>query len=495
MGSIASANPLDAITDPSLFISDAFVGGKWFKSDKTFDVTAPATGKVFSKVADLTREQIVQAIDHSAEYQDQYFQSTTATQRSNLLRAWHDLVLKNIRDLTIILCHENGKTYAEAEGEIKYAASFIAWFAEEAKRSYGDTIPSSHPNSTVLTFKQPVGVCAIITPWNFPAAMITRKIAPALAAGCTVVIKPPSETPHTALALTQLAIAAGIPPACIQVVPTRDRSAATELATNPRIAKLSFTGSTGVGRMLAESAGRTLKKLSLELGGNAPFVVFGDADVDRAAEQVVGCKFRCAGQTCVCANRLLVQRSVSKAFTAKLVEKVRETLRMGSPFDSATTQGPLINAAAVAKTHELVRDAVAKGAVVELGGKPREGDGYYFEPTVLTGMTSDMAIAKEEIFGPVAAIFEFEDEDEAVRMANDTEFGLAGYFFSRDVSRVMRVAQRLQYGMVGVNTGVISAAESPFGGIKQSGYGREGSKYGMDEYQILKSVTIGGIDK
>lgn len=344
-----------------------------------------------------------------------------------------------------------------------------------------------------MTIREPVGVCGIITPWNFPAAMITRKIAPALAAGCSVVIKPPSETPYSCAAFVKLAIQAGLPPATIQVLPTRDRQAATELATNPLVKKISFTGSTGVGKMLAKLAAGTLKKVSLELGGNAPFIVFDDADLDLAVEGAMFCKFRCSGQTCVCANRLYVQKGVAKEFTAKLVEKV-SALKLGGGLSEVTTQGPLVNNAAVEKVKEHVADAVSKGAKVETGGKPTETPGFFHEPTILSGVTQEMAVAKDETFGPLAPIFEFDTEEDVLRLANDTEFGLAGYFFSRDIGRVMRVAQKLQVGMVGANTGKISAAEAPFGGIKESGYGKEGSLYGLGEYQNIKSITIGNIN-
>lgn len=418
-----------------------------------------------------------------------------------------------------ILSLENGKTLSEAKGEVVYAASFISWFAEEATRSYGVTIPSSTPHTTLMTTREPIGVCGIITPWNFPAAMITRKVGPALAAGNSVVIKPPSETPYTCIALTKLAVKAGLPPATIQVCPTKDRAAATEIAKNPLVKKLSFTGSTGVGKKLAELATGTLKKVSLELGGNAPFIVFNDANLDLAVEGAMFCKFRCSGQTCVwyvpfppnfaawhganatanadwippSANRLYVQKGVAKAFTDKLVKAV-QALKTGPGLEPSTTQGPLVNKAAVDKVREHVDDATSKGAKVELGGKMPEKAGFFFEPTVLSGVTTEMMVSKEETFGPLAPIFEFETEEEVLRLANDTEFGLAGYFFSQDIARAMRVAQKLQCGMVGVNTGKISAAEAPFGGVKESGYGKEGSLYGLEEYQIIKSITIGNQD-
>ncbi|RFU34904.1 hypothetical protein B7463_g1441, partial [Scytalidium lignicola] len=484
------ANPLANLEDKSLFICDAFVDGVWVKAENTFEVFEPVTGKPFSKVTSLGKSEFNKAIESAKVAQKAYYESTTASQRGALLRKWYELVIANKKDLATILCLENGKTFIEAEGEVVYAANFISWFAEEAPRSYGDVIPSSTPNTTVITMKQPIGVCGIITPWNFPAAMITRKIAPALAAGCSVVVKPPKETPHTCLALTKLAVEAGIPPKCIQVCTTSDRQAATELATNPIISKLSFTGSTTVGKMLAKLAAGTLKKCSLELGGNAPFIVFDDADLDLAVEGAMICKFRGSGQTCVCANRLLVQKGVAKEFTAKLVAKVN-ALKMGSGFHPQSTQGPLVNKAAVDKVEQHVQDALSKGGRLEAGGKRLQSTGFFFQPTVISGATVDMLFASDETFGPLAGIFEFVTEDEAIELANNTEFGLAGYFFSKDVGRVLRVAQQLECGMVGVNTGKISAAEAPFGGIKESGYGREGSKYGMAEYETIKSITIG----
>ena len=396
--------------------------------------------------------------------------------------------------MSIILSLENGKTLAEAEGEIVYAASFVSWFAEEATRAYGHTIPSSIPHTKLESVKEPVGVCGIITPWNFPAAMITRKVAPAFAAGCAVVIKPPSETPFTALALAKLAERAGIFPGILHVCPTKDRNAASELATSPLVNKISFTGSTGVGKVLAKLATETLKKVSLELGGNAPFIVFEDADLDLAVEGAMICKFRCSGQTCVCANRLFVQKSVVPEFTRKLVQAVAK-LKMGPGLDPTTTQGPLVNEAAVTKVLDHINNGIAKGAKVEYGGKRPHRPGFFCEPTVLSGVTADMKVAQDETFGPLAAIFEFDTEEEVIQLANDTPFGLAGYFFSRDVSRCARVSRKLQVGMVGINTGKISAAEAPFGGVKESGYGREGSLYGMDEYQVIKSITVGNLDR
>ncbi|PVH71349.1 aldehyde dehydrogenase [Cadophora sp. DSE1049] len=450
-------SPISQLVDKSLFVSDAFVDGAWIGGSETFDVFEPVGGSRISQVASLNERDFETAIESARAAQEQYYTSTTASQRGALLRTWYELVIKNKKDLATILCLENGKTLSEAEAEVVYAADFIAC------------------PQTVMTLKQPIGVCGIITPWNIPAAMITRKVAPALAAGCAVVIKPPKETPHSCLALTKLAIEAGLPPKIIQVCTTSNRQAATMLATHPGISKLSFTGSTSVGKMLAKLAAGTLKRCSLELGGNAPFIVFDDANLDLAVECAMICKFRCSGQTCVCANRLFVQKSVAEEFTAKLVQKVNE-LSIGSGFNLKTTQGPLVNKAAVDKVKEHVEDAIAKGGKVEIGGHSPKATGFFFLPTVLPGATRQMKVATEETFGPLAAIFEFDAEDEAVKLANDTDFGLAGYFFSKDVGRVLRVARELQCGMVGVNTGKISAAESPFGGIKESGYGREGSK-------------------
>ncbi|KAJ5106600.1 hypothetical protein N7456_003275, partial [Penicillium angulare] len=481
---------LSKLQDRSLFITEAFIDGKWTSKEKTFDVYEPSTGAVLGQVANCDLQDFQRAIQSADEIQPTFFSTTTGAARGALLRKWNDLILANKEDVATILCLENGKTYAEALGEVTYAASFIAWFAEEATRAYGMTIPSSTPRTTLMTIREPVGVCGIITPWNFPAAMITRKVAPALAAGCSVVIKPPSETPYTCLALTKLAVQAGIPPALIQVCPTKNREAATELATNALVRKISFTGSTNVGKMLAKLAAGTLKRVSLELGGNAPFIVFDDADVNLAVEGAMFCKFRCSGQTCVCANRLYVQKGIVKEFTAKLCEKVA-ALKPGPGLDPSTTQGPLVNKAAVDKVAEHITDAISKGAKVETGGNSVSSPGFLFQPTVISGVRSDMIVSKEETFGPLAPIIEFDSEDEVITLANDTEFGLAGYFFSKDVSRVMRVSQRMQVGMVGANTGKISAAEAPFGGVKESGYGIEGSALGLSEYQNVKSITVG----
>ncbi|KAK6227419.1 hypothetical protein QIS74_00974 [Colletotrichum tabaci] len=483
------------LQDKSLLVTSGLVAGEWKtgQDGKTFPVYEPSSATVLQECANLSRQDFVDAIESAKKGSANFHESTTAKERGALLRKWYDLVIANADDLALILSLENGKTFAEARGEVVYAASFISWFAEEATRSYGDTIPSSYANTTVLTFKEPVGVCGIITPWNFPAAMITRKIAPAFAAGCSVIVKPPSETPFSALALAKLALAAGIPSDIIHVVPTKDREASMELANNPIVKKLSFTGSTGVGKMLTKAAAGTMKRVSMELGGNAPFIVFDDADIDQAVEGALICKFRCSGQTCVCANRLLVHEKVQDEFIEKLVKRVKQ-YKLGRGIDEGTTQGPLVNAAAVKKVDAHVQDALKKGAVLHTGGKAPEGlEGYFYEPTVISGATTEMEVAHDETFGPLAAIFSFKTEAEAVELANATEYGLAGYFFSKDISRVMRVARRLECGMLGVNTGLISAAEAPFGGVKESGLGREGSKYGLAEYQNIKSVTIGNL--
>lgn len=395
--------------------------------------------------------------------------------------------------MSYILSLENGKVLAEARGEIIYAASFVSWFAEEAVRSYGDVIPSSYTDATVITTKEPVGVCGIITPWNFPAAMITRKVAPAFAAGCSVVIKPPSETPFSAIALAKLALQAGFPHDIIHVVPTKDRNASAELATHRLVKKLSFTGSTGVGKTLTTLAAGTMKRVSMELGGNAPLIVFDDADLDKAIEGALICKFRSSGQTCVCANRIFVHEKILEVFTQRMIERVQK-FNLGRGIDSGVTHGPLINASAVEKVDIHVQDALKKGGRLQYGGtKPLEASrGYFYQPTIITNATKDMLVYQEETFGPLAAIFSFSDEEEVISLANETEFGLAGYMFSENISRVQRVAKRLECGMLGVNTGLISAAETPFGGIKESGIGREGSKYGLSEYQNIKAVTIAG---
>ncbi|KAL6818063.1 aldehyde dehydrogenase [Trichoderma sp. SZMC 28013] len=480
------------LKDEPLFTGLAFIDGHWVEKKNTFEVVEPATEMILGHVSNCDLADFQRAIESAHDAQRAFFRSSTAHSRGNLLRRWFELITTNRDILATILSLENGKPIAESLGEIMFAASFVSWFADEAPRVYGTTIPSQQANTNVWTVKEPVGVCGIITPWNFPAAMITRKIAPALAVGCSVVIKPPSETPFTCLALTKLAIEAGFPEAVIQVCPTKDRQVATELATNPLVDKLSFTGSTGAGKMLAKLAAGTLKRVSLELGGNAPFIVFDDANIDAAVDGAIFSKFRGSGQTCICANRILVQNTVVREFTQKLVQKVA-SLKLGIGLESATTQGPLVNRSAVTKVQSHIEDAVSKGAVVEIRGSSTDGAGFFFQPTVISRVTEDMKVASEETFGPLAPIFSFGTEQDAIRLANHTEFGLAGYFSSRDVNRVMRVASELQVGMVGVNTGKISGAETPFGGVKESVYGREGSLHGIDEYITIKAITLGNL--
>jgi len=480
-----------ALKDSSLLYEKSFIGGEWVSGSSTFPVYDPATNKVIANVANLTTKDFTTAIEH-AHTAFKTFRSTQETARAKMLHNWAALIRQHAKDLGVLLTMENGKTLAEAEGEVEYGASFITWFAEEAVRSYGDVIPSRHRGSTNLVIRQPIGVCGIIAPWNFPIAMITRKLAPAIAAGCTVVVKPPSETPLCTLALTALAVQAGIPPNVIQVVTTRDRNAVTELYTHPLVKKISFTGSTGVGRLITQRAAETMKKVSMELGGNAPYIVFDDADVDIAIDGVLACKFRCSGQTCVCANRLYVQSGIHDVFVAKLQERMSR-FKIGSGLDPSVTHGPLVNAAAVKKTKEHIADAVAKGAKLVVGGTSPDSEGCLIEPALLTGVTAEMLVAREETFGPLAPVFKFDTEEDVVEQANDTEFGLAGYFFSNNLRQIWRVAMALEVGMVGVNTGTISACEAPFGGIKESGLGKEGSKYGLAEYQVLKNITLGSL--
>ncbi|OJJ79118.1 NAD-dependent succinate-semialdehyde dehydrogenase [Aspergillus glaucus CBS 516.65] len=482
------------LANPSLFDGRGYFAGKWRHdaSNKTFSVTEPSSGQVLAFCADFSQRDFVEAIENADHGFREYFSGTTAKQRGSLLRQWCQLILENTEDLAKILSLENGKTLTESKGEIAYAATFVSWFAEESVRSYGDVIPSSYQDTTVLTLKEPVGVCGIITPWNFPAAMITRKIAPAFAAGCSVVIKPPSETPFTAIALVKLALQAGFPAGVVHIVPTKDRNASLELATHPKIKKLSFTGSTNVGKMLTKLAADTMKRISMELGGNAPFIVFEDADLEKAVEGALICKFRSSGQTCVCTNRLFVHQNVLEEFTKRSIQRV-QSFKLGRGIDEGVTHGPLVNAAAVEKVKSHVQDAIKKGGQLQCGGDVPAGgsSGYFYQPTIITNAKKDMLLANNETFGPVAAIFSFSSEEEVIALANDTEVGLAGYFFSENINRVLRVAQRLECGMIGVNTGLISAAEAPFGGVKESGIGREGSKYGLGEYQNIKAVTIG----
>lgn len=482
----------DALEFHELIREQAFIGGQWVTGNKTFPVYDPTTNGVIANVADMGLKDLQTAIDE-AETEFKSFSKITEYARAQLLRDWASMIRKHSVDLSKMLALENGKTLPEAMAEVTSSAAMVAWFAEEAVRSYGDVIPSSFPNSNVIVVRQPIGVCGIIAPWNFPLAMITRKVAPAIAAGCTCVIKPPSETPLCALALAYLGTQAGLPANVLQVVPTRDRKALEEIYTNPKVKKISFTGSTGVGKIITRIAAGTMKKISMELGGNSPFIIFDDADLDAAIEELMACKYRCSGQTCVCANRVFVQRGVSNHFLEKLISRVSK-LKVGSPFDPATTNGPLVNKAAVLKVRSLIDDALDKGAKLVVGGQIRDDlDGNFIEPAVVTDITSDMAVAREEIFGPLMPVIVFDDEEDMIEMANDTEFGLAGYFFSSNYQRVWRTAMALEVGMVGVNTGKLAEAGAPFGGVKESGYGKEGSKYGLAEYQVLKSVTMGGL--
>lgn len=455
----------------------------------------PATGELIGTCPEFDADDTNAAIE-AAETAFETFRHTTGRHRSKLLRKWYDLMVENADDLATLITWENGKPTADAKGEVTYAANFFEWFSEEAPRIYGDTIPSSTPGNRVWTLKEPVGVCGLITPWNFPAAMITRKIGPALAVGCTVVCKSPGETPFTSLALAELAHRAGIPRGVVNFVTALHNTprVGEALTTHPTVRKISFTGSTPVGKLLMRQCSSTLKKLSLELGGNAPFIVFADADVDAAVAGALASKFRSSGQTCVCANRIFVQRPIYDEFASKFAAAVRKDFTVGNGFDPAVTHGPLIHARAIDKVDAHVRDAEAKGATVLVGGnRMREVGENFFAPTVLTGMTTEMAMAEEETFGPVAGLFAFESEEEVVRLANATVVGLAGYFFSRDLARVYRVAEHLEVGMVGVNTGLISDPAAPFGGVKESGFGREGSLYGIGEYQVTKMVTYGGM--
>jgi succinate-semialdehyde dehydrogenase/glutarate-semialdehyde dehydrogenase len=482
------------LQDPGLLRQQAFVAGEWLSAANGATVTIrnPATGEKLADVPDMGAAETRRAIE-AADAAWPAWRALTAKQRGAILRTWHDLIVAHADDLALLMTSEQGKPLAEARGEALYAASFVEWFAEEGRRTYGDVIPQTIAGQRLVVLKQPVGVCAAITPWNFPAAMITRKVAPALAAGCTVVVKPAEQTPLTALALAVLAERAGFPAGVFNLVTgSADRAPVIggELTGNPTVRKLSFTGSTEVGRLLMSQCAPTLKKLSLELGGNAPFIVFDDADVDAAVEGAMASKYRNAGQTCVCANRLLVQAGVYEEFARKLAAKVAE-LKVGDGIEAGVNQGPLIDAAAIEKVEAHVADAVSKGARVLTGGKRHVKGGTFFEPTVLADVTPAMRCAREETFGPVAPLFKFHDEAEVIALANATEYGLASYFYARDLGRVWRVAEALEYGMVGVNVGLVGNEAVPFGGIKQSGIGREGSKYGIEEYLETKYVCLG----
>jgi succinate-semialdehyde dehydrogenase/glutarate-semialdehyde dehydrogenase len=487
-------SPLATLTDPSLLKTDALIDGVWIGATRRFTVDDPATGATLAQVANLGAAEAESAIA-AANRAWPAWRSKAAKERAAILMAWFRLLHQHADDLARIMTAEQGKPLAEAKGEVAYGASFIEWFAEESKRVYGETVPTTDANKRYLVIKQAVGVCAAITPWNFPIAMITRKVAPALAAGCTVIIKPAEQTPLSALAVAELAQRAGIPPGVLNIV-TADSEQSIAigkvLCASDTVRHLSFTGSTEVGRILMKQCAPTVKKLSLELGGNAPFIVFDDADIDSAVEGALVSKYRNAGQTCVCANRLYVQDSVYDAFVDKLAAKVRE-IKVGNGFETGVMQGPMIDANAIAKIESHVADALAKGARLLVGGQ-RIG-GHFFEPTVLANTTADMLCAREETFGPVAPVFRFHTEAEAIAAANNTEFGLASYFYSRDVGRIFRVAEALEYGMVGINVGILATEHVPFGGVKQSGLGREGSHHGMDDYVEIKYLCVGDILK
>jgi succinate-semialdehyde dehydrogenase/glutarate-semialdehyde dehydrogenase len=481
------------LKDPKLFRQQGYINGAWLDADSkaTIDVTNPANGAVIGTIPKMGAAETRRAIE-AASAALPGWRAKLPKERANILRKWFELMIANTDDLGLLMTMEQGKPLAEAKGEIAYAASFIEWFAEEAKRIYGDVIPQHQADKRLVVIKQPIGVCGLITPWNFPAAMITRKAAPALAAGCTVVIKPATQTPYSAFALAELAERAGVPKGVINIVTGSAKEIGGELTSNTTVRKISFTGSTEVGAVLMKQSAQTIKKVSLELGGNAPFVVFDDADLDAAVEGAMISKYRNNGQTCVCANRILVQDSVYDKFAAKLADKVR-ALKVGPGTEAGVNAGPLIDEKALKKVEEHIADALSKGAKILVGGKKHKLGGLFFEPTVLTDVNTTMKVTKEETFGPVAPLFRFKTEEEAIAMANDTEFGLASYFYARDIGRVWRVGEAIESGMVGVNTGLISNEVAPFGGVKQSGIGREGSKYGIEEYLEVKYLCIGGL--
>lgn len=493
MSSASSTLLSNLLTDQSLFRQECYINGQWVGSDTRIEVTNPATGVVIGSIPSLGQKETAEAIK-GAEIAQKEWAKTPAKQRGQIMRRWFDLMMQHQDDLARIMTAEQGKPFAEAKGEITYGASFVEFFAEEARRIYGETVPSPWPNGRIIVIRQPVGVVAAITPWNFPNAMITRKAAAALAAGCSFVVKPSEETPFSAFALAVLAEQAGIPKGVFSVITGVAKDIGSEMTSNPIVRAISFTGSTAVGKLLMAQCASTVKKIGLELGGNAPFIVFDDADLDAAVQGAMMSKYRNAGQTCVCANRLLVQEGVYDAFVAKLTAAVNQ-LKVGEGFGEGVTTGPLINAKAIKKVEEHVADAIAKGGTVTTGGKRHALGGSFFEPTIIRDVTTDMLVAREETFGPVAPIFRFKTEEEAIRMANDTEFGLACYFYTRDIGRVWRVGEALEYGMVGINEGIISTAEAPFGGVKESGVGREGSIHGIDEYVEIKYMLMGGLGK
>ncbi|MEX0343272.1 MAG: NAD-dependent succinate-semialdehyde dehydrogenase [Rhizobiaceae bacterium] len=482
------------LSDPSLLVDKAFIDGQWVDADggRTFDVTNPSSGEVVCSLPDMGVAETRRAID-AAYVAQKDWAAKTGKERSSVLRRWHDLMVENADDLGAILTAEMGKPFAEAKGEILYGASFIEWFAEEAKRVYGDVIPGHQVDKRIIVLKQPVGVVTSITPWNFPNAMIARKAGPALAVGCSFIAKPAKQTPLSALAMAALAERAGLPKGLFSVITSNSSTTiGNEFCANEKVRKLTFTGSTEVGRILMKQSAEQIMKTSMELGGNAPFIVFDDADIDAAVEGAMISKYRNNGQTCVCANRIYVQASVYDDFARKLATAVAK-MKIGDGFGEGVTAGPLIDGAALTKVEEHIADATSKGATIIAGGKRHALGGTFFEPTVLTGVTKDMAVATEETFGPVAPLFRFDTVEDVIEQANDTIFGLASYFYARDLSRVWRVAEALEYGMVGINTGLISTEVAPFGGVKQSGTGREGSKYGVDDYLEIKYVCLGGV--
>jgi succinate-semialdehyde dehydrogenase/glutarate-semialdehyde dehydrogenase len=481
------------LKDPGLLKQQAYINGLWCDADngETITVTNPATGAVLGTVPQMGATETRRAIE-AANVAFKSWRKLLAKERSAILRKWYELMLANIDDLAAILTAEQGKSLTEARGEITYAASFLEWFAEEGKRVYGETMPTPAQGRRLMVTKDPIGVCAAVTPWNFPSAMITRKVGPAMAAGCPMVLKPAAQTPFSAMALAVLAERAGVPAGVFSVVTGKASAIGGEMTSNPTVRKITFTGSTEVGRLLMRQSADTVKKLSLELGGNAPFIVFDDADLDAAVEGALASKYRNSGQTCVCANRLYVQDKVYDAFVAKLIAAVQK-LNVGDGSQPGINQGPLIDMNAVLKVEEHIADAVAKGGKVVLGGKRHALGHSFFEPTIVTGVTQEMKVAREETFGPMAPVFRFHTDDEVIAMANDTEFGLASYFYSRDIGRIFNVAEQLEYGMVGINSGLISNEVAPFGGVKQSGLGREGSKYGMDDYLTVKYWCISGM--
>ena len=492
---LQKVKPAFQLKDMGLFRQQCYINGEWVGADSkaTLAVHNPADGQQLGTVPNMGAAETRRAIE-AANAAWPAWRAKTAKERAACLRKWHDLMMANQEDLAILMTVEQGKPLAESRGEIAYGASFIEWFAEEAKRIYGDTIPAPTADRRIVVIKQPIGVCAAVTPWNFPNAMITRKAGPALAAGCTMVIKPASATPYSALALCELAERAGIPKGVLSVVTGASGPIGKELTTNPLVRKFTFTGSTEIGKQLMQQCASTVKKVSLELGGNAPFIVFDDADLDSAVEGAMASKYRNTGQTCVCANRLFVQEGVYEAFAEKFADKVGK-MKVGNGLEDGVVQGPLIDMKAVEKVEEHISDAVSKGARVVIGGKRHDKGGQYFQPTVLAEVTTAMKVTREETFGPVAPLYRFKTEEELLRLANDTEFGLAAYFYSRDIGRVWRVAEGLESGIIGINVGIISNEVAPFGGVKESGIGREGSKYGIEEFLEVKYLCMGDINK